>query len=285
MMHGSASGNSFHSAMPEGQGFVSHLPAGGVQSPELISTDAQESHIGVRRDFSDSAYWNARVRTNKEGKAVVAFTLPDSLTNWQVVVTAVSPKMHVGSTKASFRTFKPVMVWPMLPRTFTEGDKVRVFASVHNRTDKPQTIKVKLKVENGEVLTATEKTVEVGPRDNVPVYWTFKALKPGFTQLLMTADCPAGNDASLKRLPVGRAAAEQIVTASGVVKDAANIEIPKGVDLKASSLEVSFAPSLAADMADTLNYLVDYPYGCVEQTMSRFLPAIKVAQVLKHFQA
>ena len=37
-------------------------------------------------------------------------------------------------------------------------------------------------------------------------------------------------------------------------------------------------------MADTLNYLVDYPYGCVEQTMSRFLPAIKVAQILKQYE-
>jgi uncharacterized protein YfaS (alpha-2-macroglobulin family) len=35
---------------------------------------------------------------------------------------------------------------------------------------------------------------------------------------------------------------------------------------------------------DTLDYLVEYPYGCVEQTMSRFLPAIKVAQILKHLK-
>src|SRR5207249_1354165 len=27
-----------------------------------------------------------------------------------------------------------------------------------------------------------------------------------------------------------------------------------------------------------------YPYGCVEQTMSRFLPAIKVAQILRQFK-
>jgi uncharacterized protein YfaS (alpha-2-macroglobulin family) len=217
------------------------------------------------------------------GKATVDFKLPDSLTNWQVVVTGVSGKMHVGQAKASFRSFKPIMVWPMLPRVFTEGDRVELFASVHNRTDEAQTIKVKLKVENGEILTPVERSVTVPAKGNVPVYWTFKALRPGFTQLLMTADCPAGNDASLKRLPVSRAAAEQLVTASGVVKDGATFEIPKGVDLKAASLEVSFAPSLAADMADTLHFLVDYPYGCVEQTMSRFLPAIKVAQILQQF--
>ncbi len=36
---------------------------------------------------------------------------------------------------------------------------------------------------------------------------------------------------------------------------------------------MTIAPTLAADLADTLPYLVEYPYGCVEQTMSRFLPA------------
>jgi uncharacterized protein YfaS (alpha-2-macroglobulin family) len=278
----SASANAVHSA--EGQAFLSHLPVGGAQSPVLINTDAGEAHIGVRRDFSDSAYWNALVRTDKEGKASVSFKLPDSLTNWQVVVTGVSRKMHVGQAKTSFRSFKPIMVWPMLPRVFTEGDRVELFASVHNRTDKTQRIKVKLKAENGEVLTVPEKEVVVPAKANVPVYWTFKALSPGFTQLLMTADCAAGNDASLKRLPVTRAAAEQVVTAAGMVKDSATFTVPRGVDLKAASLEVSFAPSLAADMADTLNYLVEYPYGCVEQTMSRFLPAIKVAQVLQDFR-
>jgi alpha-2-macroglobulin len=277
-----ASGNSAFSYRPEGQGFISHMPQGGPAL--LIDADADQSHIGVRRDFSDSAFWNATVRTDEHGKAKVSFKLPDSLTNWQVVVTAISPKMHVGSAKASFRTFKPVMVWPMLPRTFTEGDKVEVFASVHNRSDEPQRIKVRLKVENGKVLTAEQKIITVEPKSNVPVYWTFAPGTAGFTQLLMTADCQAGSDASLKRLPVVPAAAEQVVTASGNVKKTATIEIPAGVDPASSRLEVSFAPSLAADLADTLNYLVEYPYGCVEQTMSRFLPAIKVAQILKQFE-
>lgn len=276
------SGNSSQSFAPEGQAVASHMPIG--QPVPLIDADADQGHIFVRRDFSDSAYWNAKVRTDKSGKATVEFKVPDSLTNWQVVVTGVSKKMAVGQTKTNFRTFKPIMVWPMLPRTFTEGDKVELFGAVHNRTDAAQSIKVRLKVENGEVLTAEEKTVKVEARSSVNVYWTFRTQTPGFTQLLMTADCSAGSDASLKRLPVHRAAAEQIVTAAGQVKKEATIKVPADIDLSSARLEVSFAPSLAADMADTLNYLVEYPYGCVEQTMSRFLPAIKVAQILKQYQ-
>ena len=56
---------------------------------------------------------------------------------------------------------------------------------------------MRLKVENGEILTPAEKTVEVGPKANVPVYWTFRPREAGFTQLLMTGTCkswPASND-------------------------------------------------------------------------------------------
>lgn len=281
--HHSISGNSSGSFV-EGQAFISHLPAGAGVSAPLIGADADQGHISVRRDFSDSAFWSATVRTDKDGRASVDFKVPDSLTNWQVVVTAVSKKMHVGQAKSQFRTFKPVMVWPMLPRTFVEGDRCEVFAAVHNRTDKGQNIKVRLKVENGEVLSAEQKTVWVEPKASVNVYWNFVARQPGFTQLLMSVDCEEGSDASLKRLPVLRAAAEQIITKSGQVKDSTTFTIPNDIDLKSARLEINFAPSLAADMADTLNFLVDYPYGCVEQTMSRFLPAIKVAQILKQYE-
>jgi uncharacterized protein YfaS (alpha-2-macroglobulin family) len=37
---------------------------------------------------------------------------------------------------------------------------------------------------------------------------------------------------------------------------------------------------MATTMLDALPYLIDYPYGCTEQTMSRFLPAVITAKTL-----
>ena len=33
-------------------------------------------------------------------------------------------------------------------------------------------------------------------------------------------------------------------------------------------------------MVDALPYLVDYPYGCTEQTLNRFLPTVITQKVL-----
>ena len=39
-------------------------------------------------------------------------------------------------------------------------------------------------------------------------------------------------------------------------------------------MEVRYSPTLAGAMVDALPYLVDYPYGCTEQTLNRFLPTV-----------
>ncbi len=277
--HYSASANAVRSL--SAQSFISHMPPPTDMPGQTLLPDSGGG-AAVRRDFSDLAFFNACLRTGDDGRATAQFKLPDSLTNWRVVVTAVSDDMHVGHTTDSFRTYKPVMVWPMIPRVFTCGDKVRVFARVHNRTDEPQSIRVKLKVLNGEVLGRTTETVSVKPKDSAAVYWTFQPGKAGYTQLLMTAECDEGSDASLKRLPVVPACSvEQLVTASGFCKDKAEFTLPAEALDGHTKLQITLVPSLVADMADTLDYLVGYPHGCVEQTMSRFLPAIKVAQILR----
>ncbi len=153
-----------------------------------------------------------------------------------------------------------------------------------NRSGAPQILRVKLKAENGEILDRTQTQLTLDKGQSELVWWTFRPGEAGFTQLLFSAECPAGNDASLKRLPVMRSGVVEVITRSGFCKDKVTIDLPEGVDPKTATLEVRLVPTMAADLIDTIDYLVEYPYGCVEQTMSRFLPAIKVAQVLQQFQ-
>jgi len=262
-----------------GQAMISHLPAEAIQIPAQSG-----GSVPIRRDFSDSAFFDAKVRTNEQGKAVVRFKLPDSLTNWRVVVTGVSRDLHIARHTDAFKTFKPVMVWPMLSQSFTSGDRSKIFATVHNHTDKEQRFTVSAEVKNGMLHGTKEQIVSVAPNSNEAVYFDYEAGKPGLTEILMTAICKAGQDASLKRLPVNPCTAEQVITRSGFVNASTSFEIPEDIDLSQAKLEVTVVPSLAGDMMDSLDYLVGYPHGCVEQTMSRFLPVIKVAQILEKFE-
>jgi len=59
------------------------------------------------------------------------------------------------------------------------------------------------------------------------------------------------------------------------------LSLPSDINPDASSLRIDLAPSVAGTLMSALDFLSSYPYGCVEQTMSSFLPNILVAQAVK----
>src|SRR5690606_33221979 len=57
--------------------------------------------------------------------------------------------------------------------------------------------------------------------------------------------------------------------------------IPDNIDLRTAEFSFAVSPSLAGTILKALDDLAGYPYGCVEQTLSRFLPPIIVSNTLK----
>lgn len=64
--------------------------------------------------------------------------------------------------------------------------------------------------------------------------------------------------------------------------DAATVElrVPDERRAEQTRLEVQYSPTLAGAMVDALPYLVNFPYGCTEQTLNRFLPTVITQHVL-----
>lgn len=56
----------------------------------------------------------------------------------------------------------------------------------------------------------------------------------------------------------------------------ANVVLPLGAMPEATQLMIHVTPSLTDSLLDSLDYLREYPYGCIEQTVNRFFPAIQV---------
>ena len=56
--------------------------------------------------------------------------------------------------------------------------------------------------------------------------------------------------------------------------------MPKDRRVPQSRLEVQYSPTLAGAMVDALPYLVEYPHGCTEQTLNRFLPTVITMKTL-----
>src|SRR4029078_9697943 len=91
-------------------------------------------------------------------------------------------------------------------------------------------------------------------------------------------------DAMEKTFTVYEHGIEKFVARSGKLRGdevSINLDLPADRKRESTSLTVQIAPSMAVTMLDALPYLIDYPYGCTEQTMSRFLPAVITRKTLK----
>lgn len=99
--------------------------AGGVV---LITTRAGKEEAvfdpasSIRSNFSDNAFWEPRLRTDREGKAVFRVTFPDDITRWRTFFPVMTGRRQSGVGEGSIRSFKPVAGRLSVPRFLIEGD-------------------------------------------------------------------------------------------------------------------------------------------------------------------
>src|SRR5207237_879586 len=114
--------------------------------------------------------------------------------------------------------------------------------------------------------------------------WRLSITKSGEAKLKVTARGGKYADAMEKTYTVYEHGIEKFISKSGKVRGddvTVKLNLPRERKAGTTTLTVQVTPSMAVTMLDALPYLIDYPYGCTEQTMSRFLPAVITAKTLK----
>lgn len=244
----------------------------------------------VRKDFKDTAFWKPDVLI-KDGKAEVAVPLPDNLTRWRATSRATTSDLEVGQGVGGLVTDLPLMIQAALPRYLVEGDSLDAVAVVSNRTESPRDVKVSMSVSPGELSTGQKEIAQLPPdaqervvsRLTVEENVLGKVPLPEKLEFQVEARTAEGdNDAeriSVPILPFGSAYGK---SAGGLLKAGESQKIvitrPRGLLKPKAEIRISGSPLAVVEGA--LKYLADYPYGCVEQTMSRFMPTVVAAQAM-----
>ena len=241
----------------------------------------------VRRKFADTALWVGSLEA-KAGTAEVELTMPENLTTWKVRLWAMGPGARCGEATVEVVTTKDLIVRLQAPRFFVQKDEVVLSANVHNYLKKRKTVEVVLELE-GKTLTPMggklTRTVEIAPKGEARVDWRVKVVRPGEAVVRMKALTDEESDAMEMRFPVYVHGMLKTESFCGVIRPnqttaAFDIKVPAERRPEQSRLEIRYSPTLAGAMVDALPYLVDYPYGCTEQTLNRFLPTVITQKVL-----
>ncbi|MCA0455767.1 MAG: Ig-like domain-containing protein [Chloroflexi bacterium] len=248
----------------------------------------------IRQDFVDTAYWNATLTTDANGTATFSVTLPDNLTTWRLDARAVTSGEDgltlVGQDTFDLLSTKPLLIRPVTPRFFVVGDKVMLAAVVNNNTGDDLPVEVSIQ---GEGLTFdgdAAQTFTIAASGRQRVEWTATVEDAANVDLTFFAQGGEFTDASKpplgqgdnQLLPVYKYEVPETVGTAGVLRDAGSVTeaIALPQDATQGELTVKIDPSLAATTLDGLTYLKNFPYQCLEQTVSRFLPNIMTYRAL-----
>ena len=137
-----------------------------------------------------------------------------------------------------------------------------------------------------ELPTDVEQTVEIAAGGERRVDWRVKVAHEGEAVIRMKALTDDESDAMEMKFPVYVHGMLKMDSYSGMLRpdedDAARSRSSCPAERRAEEtrLEVRYSPTLAGAMVDALPYLVDYPYGCTEQTLNRFLPTVITQKML-----
>lgn len=135
--------------------------AGGA--PQPLQTAAP------RTNFAETAYFRPALRTNSKGEVVMAFTLPESMTQWNFAALAHDRDMNHGRLDTTVVARKDFMVEPALPRFLRQGDTTDLPVKVTNLSDKAVSATLTLTLGdavNGQLHHKADAKVTLAPGES-----------------------------------------------------------------------------------------------------------------------
>ena len=249
------------------------------------SKEAAAPEPKVRKDFSETAYYNPQLKLVK-GEGSMTFRIPERLTSWKISSYVLTRDARRGSFAAEVVTKKDLMVRLDIPRFFREGDVSRLTAVVTNDTKGELSGEVTLSVTlDGKDALAAFGAGEPSRRFTVKgggtgsVYWDIAAPR-GTGAYKVRAVARAGRLADAQENDLPLLPSRERLIASGVAELDGNaskkFELPEllaadpGRRIEALHLEVQ--PQLILTVLNSLPFLVTYPYECTEQLLNRYVP-------------
>jgi alpha-2-macroglobulin len=228
-----------------------------------------------RKDFRDTALWVPNLVTDENGRATLEVSYPDNLTTYRTTARGITQDAKVGQGTGKSLVTKDVLTRLITPSFLVRGDSSVLSSITNNTTENSITAQQKLELQNLETTGSTDRQYPLTAKARERTDYTVTASKSGTATAVSSVSSQGGSDAMQLSIPVLPRGFEQYQGwAANVSEGAKTLSVPNDANLESAKLRVYITPNLTGAVAPALEYLVGYPYGCTEQTMSRFLPAL-----------
>ncbi|MEZ4700818.1 MAG: Ig-like domain-containing protein [Rhodothermales bacterium] len=245
-----------------------------------------EAQRGVRKDFRPLAHWAPAIQTDERGRARVTFKLPESLTTFRLMATALTAGNQFGNAQKDVVVTKPLVLTPALPRFARLGDRFEAGVLVTNTTGADGPVAVSVEAQGLSLAGETSKTVQMARGETQEVRFDWNGDAAGEATLRFSARLGAEQDAFEIGLPVQQPTIKATQATFASTDDAADeaLRLPAGLIPSLGGFQARVASTALVGLEGAAEYLFEYPYGCLEQRTSRIRPLIAGTELLDLFQ-
>jgi len=246
----------------------------------LIGGGGKSSMAKMRKNFLACAFWDATLRTDAEGNVVAKFKAPDGLTSYKVIAIAHTENSQFGGAQSTFRINKPLMIEAALPRFARKGDIIESRAVIFNESQRERKVIVELKTSENVKVTdgLLRHAISINSRSSKAVIFPLEFQETGGCETewrVSFSDEPEIGDAIKTSLTIRHAAPlrREILLAR---IDGTETNLLKTADPQLlagdGTVTINLSNTRLIELGEASGYLLNYPYGCVEQTSSGLLP-------------
>jgi alpha-2-macroglobulin len=226
------------------------------------------------------AMWSGPLTLDENGRADVSFDLPEFSGEVRLVAVAAS-NMAAGSAEARTKVRRDYDMRASVPRFLLPGDIADTQIAMFNRTDSLARATITWSASGSLKEGSGVTVINLAPQSEESARFPIAALQASGQGRLVwhaaiTADDGTGLDAYERsfdipvRTPAAFQSEHQLIRLDP--GDGQHVRNTAFVDDARTEVEVLVSPQPQLQLADAIDYVVGYPHGCLEQTVSRLMP-------------
>jgi hypothetical protein len=236
------------------------------------------------RRFEPVAFFKGPFMTDAAGRASASFSMPNYMGQVRVMAVAVDGKRY-GSIDRKVQVTSPLVLLTTLPRVIGPGEAFELPASLFATKDGFKAARLAIATQ-GPVSVTGPRSIDVNFDSSRQAQARFQLKTTlGVGQTVITVTATSGSESSTSRTAVEVRSSSPPVERSEAksIRQGETIAFDVPGDAIAGTVKASIGVSLLGDfsLGKRMRWLIQYPYGCVEQTVSAAFPQLYLKPFLK----
>jgi len=239
----------------------------------------------TNKRFKLVSFWSGILTSDGNGNIEYEIDIPQFSGDLRIMAVAYNGKAF-GSGSANMKVADPVVISAALPRFLSPKDTVEMSVNLSNTTAATLNCDLSIQIDGSiKMLGTNQQQHSIAANSEKQIYFKL-AVSPeiGEAKVKVIVDAGGKKYSDETDITIRPASPLQKISGSGSIIAGTEKQIEMTMDrfMKQSidnKLLVSNSPMI--QFADNLDYLLMYPYGCVEQTVSSVFPQLYFSDLVK----